>query len=238
MQRLWPVLLLLGMLAIPSRAQLVISIDTSISRNAGKSVAAGMALSLAIPGMGQKYLGENNRVKGYIWTDLVGWSSAIASWFIGDAYLRSAQAYAVRYAGVDDPPKDADFLDLMSRYRSRAGIAGQNSSPDIKDDYNMWMIRSGSSIDKDYPHDASHTWDWGPTENPKSTEHMREYDRILRGYRISRIVFQASIGVVVLNRIVSVVDVLRIHRATANQSLAFVPNITPYSTGGDLVLSF
>lgn len=224
--------------ALPSSAQLVISVDTSISRNAEKSVITGMALSLAIPGMGQKYLGEDKRVKPYVWTEVLGWSTMIASWFVGDAYLRSAQSYASHHAGVKNPPKDADFLDLMSRYRSRAGIEGQNSNPDLKDNYNMFMIRSDEEIIADYPDDASHTWDWGPTENPENSDHMREYDRILQNYRISRIVFQVSIGVVVLNRLVSMVDVLRIYRATSNNSLAFVPNLTPNTAGADLIYSF
>lgn len=232
------VLLLLLATAWPGHAQLVISVDTAISRNADKSLLAGMALSLVVPGMGQKYLGEDQRVKGYIWTDLVGWSTVIVSWFVGDAYLSSAQSYASRHAGVENPPKDPDFLDLMSRYRSRAGIAGQNSNPDLKDDYNMWLIRAGESVEMDYPDDASHNWDWGPSENPETSMHMREYDRILRGYRISRIVFQVSLGVVVLNRIVSMVDVLRIHRATSNRSLALVPTMTPNTAGADLVYAF
>ena len=66
---LWTLLLLLGFVSEAS-AQMVISVDTSISRNTDKSLAAAMALSALVPGLGQNYLGERQRVKPYIWAGL------------------------------------------------------------------------------------------------------------------------------------------------------------------------
>jgi hypothetical protein len=113
----------------------------------------------------------------------------------------------------------------MGEYRSRAGVAGENSNPDMDEDYNQAMLRSGRAVDADYPMDASHTWDWGASDNPESTSHMDSYNDILRTYRISRIVFQISVGALVLNRVISLLDVLRIYRATSSEDFVMLKNV-------------
>ena len=227
-------------LACTAQAQYVVAVDTSVSRNADKSLLGSAALSTLLPGSGQRYLGESQRAKPYLWTDLGGWCTILVSWFAGESYLSSAQAYATRYAGVKNPPKDATFLDLMARYRSRSGVAGQNSNPDIAEDHDMAMLRAGKAVDSDYPSDPAHTWDWGPSDNPETTVRMGTYNDMLRNYRLSKIALQVAIGVVVLNRMVSVFDVLRIHRATSSSPLTLdlVPNLAPQASGAELVISF
>jgi len=232
------ILVLLGLVGEAS-AQMVISVDTAISRNSGKSLAAAMALSAMVPGLGQNYLGERQRVKAFVWTDALGWSTVAIAWFAGDAYLRSAQSYARRYAGAN-PPKDAVFLDVMSRYRSRSGVAGQNSNPDLTENYDMSMIRAGLAVDAVYSSDPAHTWDWGSSDNPATTAHMQSFSNIVRNYRFSKIAFQVALGVVVVNRLVSVLDVMRIHRATSTDplTLQLVPIWSPESAGADLQVAF
>jgi hypothetical protein len=234
------VIILIGLFCVQTHAQYVVSIDTAMSRNAGKSLAPAVILSLAVPGLGERYLGENSRVKPFIFTDVAGLSAVLITWFAGDRYLTSAKSYAIRHAGAQNPPKSIAFLDVMSQYRSRGGIAGQNTNPDIDDDYNMAMIRSGSGIEDDYAMDATHSWDWGSSDDPATTEHWQTYKSILRNYRISKVAFQVAVGVVVLNRLVSAFDVVRIHRATAGAPLTFqfIPEFSPVSAGADLLFSF
>jgi len=231
---------LLGVFCVQTQAQYVVSVDTALSRNAGKSLAPAVLLTLAVPGLGERYLGENSRVKPFIFTDLAGWSAVLIAWFAGDAYLSSARSYAGRHAGAQSPPKSLAYLDLMSQYRSRGGVAGQNSSPDLDEDYNMAMIRAGKGIEDEYAMDASHTWDWGSSDDPANTAHWNTYNDILRNYRISKVAFQVAIGVVVLNRLISAFDVVRIHRATAGEPLSFqfLPEFSPVSAGVDLQFSF
>jgi len=239
--RILPLVLVLCMGCLfPAQAQLVISVDTSLSRNTGKSLPAAAAMSLVIPGMGQRYLGEASRVRAFLWTDAAAWSAVAITWFAGDTYLRSAQGYASKYAGIVHPPKDPTFLDLMGRYRSRAGVAGQNSNPDPSEDYNMTLIRAGKAVDYEYPFDAAHTWDWGSSENPDATAHMSQYNQIMHNYRFTKISFQVALGVIVLNRLVSVLDVVRIHRATSGAPLSFdlLPLWSPQVAGADLHVNF
>ncbi|HSQ41160.1 MAG TPA: hypothetical protein VLM37_02640 [Fibrobacteraceae bacterium] len=227
-------------LAVTVQAEWVVSVDTSISRNHGKSLAAGLALSALVPGTGQAYLGERDRLKNYVWADVAGWSTVVISYLVGQSYLASAQSYASQYAGVVNPPRNPTFLDVMSRYRSRSGCDGQNSNPDSDESYDMAMIRAGYEVDAVYPSDASHTWDWGSSDNPESTQHMDHYGDILQRYRFSKVAFQVALGVVVLNRLVSVFDVLRIYRATASAPLTLnvVPLWSPWSAGASLQIGF
>lgn len=233
-------LLIFALFSAPVQAQYVVRVDSSLTRNLDKNLGLALLYSTALPGMGELYLGEKDRIKPHVWTEILGWGAVAVSWFAGESYLRSAQGYVEQHAGVVGPPKDPVFLDLMARYRSRAGVHGQNSSADLIEDYNLALIRSGRDVDEEYPFDPAHTWDWGSSENPDNTQHMDEYSNILTNYRIAKISFQVAVGVVVLNRLVSMLDVVRIHRATTAKDLAFgfTPILAPQVAGADFYLTF
>ena len=61
----------------------------------------------------------------------------------------------------------------------------------------------------------------------------------MRNYRISRIVFQVSVGALVLNRVVSMLDAMRIYRKTSSKSFSekmqFVPEFV--EDGGGLLVN-
>lgn len=230
--------LILLLLALQVPAQMVISVDPNISRNAHRSGAWAMLLSGVVPGAGQIYLQEKSLVQAYLWTDLAFMSAAAITWFSSQTSLTSAQGYARRHSGIVNPPADPDFLDLLAQYRSRDGILGQNSNPDLKDNYNLALIRSGESPEKYYPFDAAHTWDWGSSENPQNTANMQEYNQIMRRYRMARIGFQVSIGALVLNRLVSVFDVMRIYRSTSSANFAVAPLMYEGQNGAQMVVNF
>ena len=108
------------------------------------------------------------------------------------------------------------------------------------------MISTGYPIEKDYPFDEAHTWNWGSSDNPETSRRMSHYRDILRNYRISRIAFQVSIGALILNRVISVLDVMRIYRSTSSslaetsaaRHLAIFPEFRPEGPGATLLLSF
>ncbi len=232
------ILLLLLIAWIPCFSQYVVRIDSSLTRNVDKSLPVAIVLSATLPGMGEYYLGEKQKVKPHLWVEMFGWGAVAITYFTGESYLQSAQGFAEKHAGVIGAPADPTFLDLMSRYRSRAGVAGQNSSADPDEDYNLSLIREGREVDEVYPWDEAHTWDWGSSENPEATAHMREFNHILQNYRMARISFQIAAGVVVLNRLISVLDVVRIHRETSVKTLSFVPYLAPEVQGASLVMGF
>lgn len=223
-----------------SFSQIVISVDENVSRNHDKSLFLGLGASALLPGMGELYLGEQKMVRPFVWVDAALWITAIGSYVIGNRYITSAHDYAVRHAGLNTNSKDVSLLNTVGDYRSRGGVDGQNSSPDMNEDYNQAMIRSGKKIDDEF--DSSILWDWGSSDNPESTEHIDEYKERLSHYRISRIVFQASIGALVLNRVISVLDVMRVYRATSSKSFServrFLPEFTEDGSGLSVNVKF
>lgn len=234
-------LLLIVLLACATAfSQVVISVDENVSRNHDKNLMLALGASALLPGMGELYLGERSMVRPFVWTDAALWITTIGSYVIGSRYLTSAHDYAVRHAGLNTNSKKESLMNTVGDYRSRSGIFGQNSSPDMNEDYNQAMIRSGKKIDHEF--DESIQWDWGSSDNPETTEHIDEYKERLSHYRISRIVFQASMGALVLNRVISVLDAMRVYRATSSKSFAsrvqFLPEFMDDGSGLSVNVKF
>jgi hypothetical protein len=218
-------------------SQVVITVAENVSRNSGKSLAVALGASALLPGMGELYLDEREMVRPFVWADAALWLTAFGSYFAGERYISSAHDYAVRHAGLTTSSKKVSLLNTVGDYRSRSGVEGQNSSPDMDEDYNQSMIRAGKAIDEEY--DTSIQWDWGSSDNPETSEHIDEYKNRLRNYRISRIVFQVSVGALVLNRVISVLDAMRIYRKTSSKSFSDRMNFTPqfYEDGSGLAVN-
>ena len=166
-----------------------------------------------------------------------GFFSLTLPQFLKNNYEESYSYYAVRHAGLNSSSKNVSMLNTVGDYRSRSGVEGQNSSPDMDEDYNQAMIRAGKEIDEDLSADIQ--WDWGSSDNPETTEHIDEFKSRMRHYRVSRIVFQVSVGALLLNRVVSVLNTIRVYRATSSKSFAermeFVPEF--YEDGSGLIMN-
>ncbi|MDR2584370.1 MAG: hypothetical protein LBC75_12905 [Fibromonadaceae bacterium] len=214
-------------------SQTVISVDENLSRNKDKSLALAMAASAVLPGWGHFYLGNNSRALSFFWIDAALWFSASTTWFYGDDQLTSARGYAVKYACAEGAPKDLTFLTIVGNYRSRGGSLYQNSNPSNDEDYNQAMLRAGREIDAEYPYEPGYIWDWGSSDNPETTERMKTYNEMLKRHRIAKIAFQVSIGAMALNRVLAILDAMRLYRQTsANFShLHITPLATPKQSG-------
>jgi len=230
-------LLVILFFAVSSFSQVVISVDENVSKNRDKNLWLALGASALLPGMGEKYLGEQSLVKPFVWTDAALWLTAIGAYFIGERYITSAHGYAVRHAGLTSDSRDVDLLNTVGDYRSRSGVAGQNSSPDMDEDYNQAMIRSGKAVDEELAESVQ--WDWGSSDNPETTEHIDEFKSRMRHFRVSRIVFQVSVGALVINRVISILDVMRIYRATSSKSFANRFDVVPefYEDGSGLFVN-
>lgn len=230
-------LMVILLVAVSAFSQVVITVDENVSKNQDKSLWLALGASALLPGMGELYLDERSLVKPFVWTDAALWLTAIGSYFIGERYITSAHGYAVRHAGLTSGSKDVSLLNTVGDYRSRGGVAGQNSSPDMDEDYNQAMIRAGKAVDDEYS--ESIQWDWGSSDNPESTEHIDEFKSRLRHFRVSRIVFQVSVGALVLNRVVSILDVMRVYRATSSRSFSQRMEFAPefLEDGGGILMN-
>ena len=222
--------------SVAAFSQIVVSVDQNVYKNSDKNVFLAVGASALLPGMGELYLNEKNMVRPFVWTDLALWVAAIGSYVVGDRYVTSAHNYAVRHAGFTGN-KNVSLLNTVGSYRSRSGVFGQNSSPDMDEDYNQAMIRSGKRIDEDFSKEIQ--WDWGRSDNPETTEHIDEFKSRMRHYRVSRIVFQVSVGALILNRVVSMLDAIRVYRATSSKSFSERVQFEPefYQDGGALLMN-
>ena len=225
MRLLWAAFLAVLLAATTSFSQVVISVDENVSKNQDKNLWLALGASALLPGMGELYLGEKGLVRPFVWTDAALWLTAIGSYFIGERYVTSAHNYAVRYAGLTSDSRDVSLLNTVGDYRSRGGVSGQNSSPDMDEDYNQAMLRAGKGVNDEL--DESIQWDWGSSDNPETTENIEEFKSRMRHYRVSRIVFQVSVGALVINRVVSILDAMRIYRATSSKAFSERLDIVP-----------
>ena len=222
--------------AVAAFSQIVVSVNENVYKNSEKNVFLAVGASALLPGMGELYLNEKDLVRPCVWTDLALWVVAIGSYVVGDRYVTSAHNYAVRHAGFTGG-KNVSLLNTVGSYRSRSGVFGQNSSPDMDEDYNQAMLRSDKKIDEEYSNDIQ--WDWGSSDNPETTEHIDEFKSRMRHYRISRIVFQVSVGALILNRVISMLDAVRVYRATSSKSFSSRVQFEPefYQDGGALMMN-
>ncbi len=222
--------------SVAAFSQIVVSVDQNVYKNSDKNVFLAVGASALLPGMGELYLGEQKFVRPFVWTDLALWVAAIGSYVVGDRYVTSAHNYAVRHAGFTGN-KNVSILNTVGAYRSRSGVFGQNSSPDMNEDYNQAMIRSDKKVDEEFSNDIQ--WDWGSSDNPETTAHIEEFKSRMRHYRVSRIVFQVTVGALILNRVVSMIDAWRIYRATSTNSFSNRVQFEPefYQDGGALFMN-
>ena len=230
------IILAILLASVAAFSQIVVSVDTVVYKNRDKNVFLAIGASALLPGMGELYLNEKKMVRPFLWADLALWVSTIGAYVVGDRYVSSAHNYAVRHAGFNGN-KDVSLLNTVGYYRSRSGVYGQNSSPDMNEDYNQAMIRSGKKIDEDFSKDIE--WDWGSSDNPESSKHIDEFKDRMRHYRISRIVFQVSVGALILNRVLSMLDAIRVYRATSTKSFSERVQFAPefYDDGGALLMN-
>lgn len=199
-----------------------------------RSTAGAMGLSLLLPGMGHRWIGRSKRAPIYHALDLLGVTALVVSWQMGNRSLESATEIANRNAGSSlgsDP--DPDLLSAMRNYRSRRPQAGRHDS------YDEAMLLSGKSTTWQFPDDASHDWDWGSRENPENDAHIRSFESQLRTWRASNLALYSAAGTLVVLRVVSALDVLRLNRSSAARAgIAFETNPIPSGMESKLAVNF
>ncbi len=243
MQRVPVLFCLIFVLSLSSFAQVVIgapdiqtvSGDTDDGR---KSLIGAIGLSALLPGSGEAYLGNEYRQKVFLTTELTFLAVTGISYILQDHYFKSAHSYASRWAGAGQGPRELEYMELMEQFRSRSGIDGQNSISANQDDYNLNQIRSGRAIDEHYPSTPEYTWDWGTSDNPENTKHWNRYGDILDNYRQSLVVLKASIGALILNRVISAVSVIQYYKSNRKLNVHAAPFVYETSPGVVVMVGF
>lgn len=214
----------------PRNPGVVVRLDTSAPAMARKSIWLASGLSLLVPGAGEQYLGATTRAKTFFAVELVSVAAAWLSWRTREDALISARELASRYAGADTQDKSIAFLELMAQYRSRRPVGTRHDS------YDEAMLLSGQNPDRQFPLTDSYTWDWGSSENPENDAHLRSFESQLRSYRASKIALSFSLGAMGVSRILSLADVLWLHRRASWIQAEVIP--LPQGAAGRLAWRF
>ena len=163
-----------------------------------KSLFKAIVLSALLPGAGEIYLGERNWGYGFIAVDGAIWASAIAFRIKGDWTFEECRWFSARYAGASPEIEDKDFYRIVGLYPSR-------------EIYNLLLLQSGYGLEDLLPDSLDWTW-------RNESDQLRYYDlwtssqRALRNFRI-------ALGVAALNRVLSVINVVRIKRIGTSRTV-------------------
>ena len=185
----------------------------------GLSARGELMRSLILPGWGELKMEENKRAKIFMGTDL----AVIATYFLGKSfngwYIDKYTAYGTLHANANMSGKNYAFIVNMSNY-------------DSMEDYNQnMMIHHNSNYFDDIYEDPSYYWEWGSTENRINFNDMRKSSLISEKFS------EFAIAGLIINRIVSVVDVLYLKKS--KPGLNFRTSLTPQRNDGvSLNISF
>ncbi len=179
-----------------------------------RSLWKAVGLSLLLPGAGEFYLGLPRSGAPLALADGIAWSCAAgfavwASWR-EDEY----KTFAAEYAGVDIEGKDDKFFRTIALYQSR-------------DDYNYYTLLAERSRGNLYPETDEWYWRW------RSEDDMVRYYDIWSSSRRSWRNFKVALGIAALNRIISVINVVRLWRGGAGRwSMYVAPMPSPKGDAG------
>lgn len=184
-----------------------------------KIAYAGM--SALLPGSGEIVLGKYNRGTIMIATDIIAWTAYLDTGRditnLGDSYKK----YAGLYAGADINGSDRYFQNLQSY-----------TSSDEFNDYNEMMARNYylvymadgfydiegyNAYLANFNYDESQAWNW------QNSLFQKQYRKLRTNYQEARLNHNLSLGILILNRAISLLDIAFIKTDGKQQALYFSP---------------
>jgi|GEM_PF-1180736 len=155
-------------------------------------------LSLLLPGLGQRYLGQDRRATLYMGAELGVWIAVAGFWTQGSLREDRYREYASIVAGADPDVDDDEYYKNVALY----------SSSDLYDMVVRWDARALYDPDRaamdryirENRYAESQSWSW--PERASMDEYKRLRRRSKRAYRAAI----NTLGLAVLNRLVSAID--------------------------------
>jgi TM2 domain-containing membrane protein YozV len=151
-----------------------------------KSVTTAVLLSLALPGLGEMYVGRTGRAAGFFTAEAGIWASFAyfkykQSW-LEDDYIN----LAVEHAGVSPEGKNDFFYDMVGFY-------------DNRDEYNK-ISRVYTRTNPFFPESPEWDWQW------ESNELQSQYRDIKNDSKSQGRNANFTLGLALANRVISAVD--------------------------------
>ncbi|MFQ6676730.1 MAG: hypothetical protein ACE5D0_00275 [Fidelibacterota bacterium] len=159
--------------------------------------------SFLVPGLGEYALDEPARGRAFIISETTLWTSLAGALIISNNYSDQFQAFSADFAGISPGGKNQQFWIDVGNYNSR-------------EDHNEEHLRF-REFDALYPNDSE--WDWNWTSEKKRKQY--------RSYRITSdqwfLTAKFVAGGIVINHIISAVDVLYLQRISQIQNISVLP---------------
>lgn len=153
------------------------------------STVKSALFSVLLPGLGEYRLGHRSKAKYFFAVEAISWIGYFGYRTYGSWKRDDLVDYADAYAGANLENKDDDFLDFVGFY-------------DDIDQYNSF----GRAFDPDRPYLVDNTdnhWRWQSAKDKAIYRNLKNRSR--EAYRRASFM----IGVAIVNRIISVIDVVR-----------------------------
>ncbi len=156
--------------------------------------------SLLLPGWGEKQLGHTGWTRSFLLTEIGLWLGYVGIVQYSQVLERDYQAYAALHAGVDPNGKDAQYW---------IDIGNANNIYEFNE-----RRRVQRNLAATYPETSAYYWQW-------DSESSRFYygDLRTRQYRWERATIFVISGMV-LNRLLSAINVIRLQKSGQNQTSA------------------
>ena len=161
--------------------------------------------SAILPGWGEYELKNSSRGNFFLTTEIIGIALTTFSYIKSNNISTTYQAIAAEHAHVVVNGKNHQFWVDIGNYNSQI-------------DYNAEHLR-WREFDNLYPDEVNWNWDWDTEEKRKEFEDLRvESDRM-------KLVGKFFIGGIVLNHIISVIDVYYLKNISLKEKVEFSSNI-------------
>ena len=176
--------------------------------------------SILLPGWGQKALGRKKRARVYNYFESGLILTIVGSSTFSNITIKNYIAFASEHAAISSSEKNHKYWVDIGNYDSIT-------------DYNDEHLRN-REMDDLYPDDKKWSWDWDTDANRKAFEKKRISSDQLK------LAATFGIGALVVNHIVSAIDVLYLKRVIADGELSVNPyqNLEIGSLGYALTLEF
>jgi len=163
--------------------------------------------SAILPGWGEYELNKCSRGNFFFTTEIIGLALTTFSFVKSHNKTTTYQAIAAEHANVITDGKSHQFW---------VDIGNYDSQIDYNDEHLRWR-----EFDNLYPNEANWDWDWDTINKRKEFEDLRiESDRL-------KLVGKFFIGGIVLNHIISAIDVYYLKNISLNEKVEFSSYINP-----------
>lgn len=175
-----------------------------------KNPGLAICLSILLPGMGELYAGSYEDGKYLTIADAVLWGTVVGLNSYGSWKRDNYKSFAQTYAGISPDGKDDNFYANLCDYVT---VEDYNRYEDLQREYSLVY------------NTTKYYWNWG-TDN-----HRKEYRDMWRTSEQALNSIRFAVGALILNRIISVVNAVRLvtaHNKKVDQQntidISFSPN--------------